>query len=103
MNKLSVNLPPLNKSKLSKKSQEKQDEIKIKLQTANHNWNDWRFQIHWNKIEWINPRNRNEQKNPFCLSSKKFYMKDNNKTAHWFGHAKFKPLDTDGFSKEKSC
>ena len=28
-------------------------------------------------------------------------MKDNNKTAHWVGHAKLKPLDTDDFSKIK--
>ena len=26
------------------------------------NWNDWEFQIHWNKLEWVNPIKFNEQK-----------------------------------------
>ena len=30
-------------------------------------------------------------------------MKYNNKTAYWVGHAKLKYLDTEDFSKEKSC
>ena len=50
MIKLSENLTPLNKRKLSKKAQEKEDEIKIKLQKSNQDWNDWKFHIHWNKI-----------------------------------------------------
>ena len=29
-------------------------------------------------------------------------MKDNNKTAHWFGHAKLKTLDTYEFFKRKT-
>ena len=39
-------------------------------------------------------------KNSFCVSFKKFYLKDNDKTAHWVGHAKLQPLDKDYFSKE---
>ena len=27
-------------------------------------------------------------KNPFCVSYKKFYLKDRNKNAHWVGHTK---------------
>ena len=73
------------------------------MQTANQNWNNWKFQIHWNKLEWVNPIIFDEQNNPYCVTYKKFYMKDNNKTAHWFGHTKLKPLDTDDFFKEKSC
>ena len=53
---------------------------------ANRNWNDWEFQIHWNKIEWINTRNFNEKRKPFCVSSKNLCLKDNNKTAHWVGN-----------------
>ena len=38
------------------------------MQTANQNWNDWKFQINWNKLEWVNPRNCNERKINFvCL------------------------------------
>ena len=40
------------------------------MQTANQDWNDWKFQIHWEKLEWVNPINCNEQKNPHCVSSK---------------------------------
>ena len=43
----------------------------------------------------MNTRNPNEQKKSFCGSSKEFYLKDNNKNAHWVGHAKLKPLDAD--------
>ena len=39
---------------------------------ANQNWNDWKFQINWNKLDWVNPRSRIEQNNPFCASSKKY-------------------------------
>ena len=28
-------------------------------------------------------------------------MTDNNKTAHWVGHSKLNPLDTDGFFKRE--
>ena len=63
MNKSSQNIKPLRKRRLFKKLQQKEDEIKIKLQEANQAWNYWKFQIHWNKLEWMNPRNRDERKN----------------------------------------
>ena len=75
-------LPPRKKLKLIKKAKEKEDEIKINLQMENQSWNDWNFQIHWNELEWENPRSRIEGKNPFLVSSKKLCLKDNNKTAH---------------------
>ena len=88
MKKISEKLPTLKKRKLSKKSQEKEDEIKINMPTANQNWNEW------NKIEWVNPRKCDEQKNLFCVSSikKKIII---NCTLGW--PIKLKPLDTDGF------
>ena len=64
---------------------------------ANQNWNDWKFQIHWNKLEWINPRSRIEQKKPFCVSSEKICLKYNNKTAHWYGHSKLNLLGIEDF------
>ena len=63
----------------------------------NENRNDWRFQIHWNKLKCINPRSRIEVNNIFCVFYKKLYLKDNNKTAHWIGNSKLKPLDTIDF------
>ena len=90
--KINENLPPLKKLKLSKKAQEKEDKIKRNIQMENQNWNGWKFQIHWNKLEWVNPRSCSEGRNHFCVSSKKLCLKDNNKTAHWVGHKKTKTL-----------
>ena len=69
MKKIIQNLPPLNIRKLSKKSHEKEDEIKRKLHKANQYCNHWKFQKNWNKLEWANPRSCDEQKNPFSVSS----------------------------------
>ena len=35
------------------------------------------------------------------MSSKKIFLKDNNKTAYWVGHVRLKPLDTEVFQKKK--
>ena len=45
----------------------------------NEIWNDWRFQVHWNKLEWVNTRSIIEGKNPFCVCTKIIYLKDNDK------------------------
>ena len=75
MKKLVQKVPPLKKRKLSKKAQKDEDEINRKLHEANQSWDDWKFQIHWNKIDWVIPRSCDEQKNPFCVSSKKNVLK----------------------------
>ena len=75
MNKLGQKLPPLKKRRLGKKSQKEEDEIKRKLTEANQFCNDWIFQIHWNKLEWVNPRSRNERKSKFFVSSKNIILK----------------------------
>ena len=56
MKKMSKKLLALKKYNISKKSQEKGDKIKRNIQTYNRNWNCWKFQIHWNMSEWVNPR-----------------------------------------------
>ena len=91
MEKLVQKIPPLKKRKSSKKKEE-ENEIKRKLTEANQAWHDWKFQIHWNKLEWVNPRSHDERKNPFCVSLN-FFSKDNNKPAHWVGHSKLRSLD----------
>ena len=53
----------------------------------NKSWNDWIFQIHWNKLQWVNPRIHFEVKNKFCVS-KTLFLKDINKSAHWVGYPK---------------
>ena len=79
-------LPPLNKHKLSKKSKEKDDEIKRKLYTANSNWNNWELRLHWNKLEWVNPKGKIKIKEPYSVSSKKYYIDKDDRTDYWVGH-----------------
>ena len=60
-------IPLLIKMKLSEKAQEKDDEIKWKLHTANRNWNDWKLQLHWNKLEWVKSRSKIKRKKSIQL------------------------------------
>ena len=68
--KLGQKLPLLKKRKLSKKSQKEDDEINRRLTQANHMGNYCKCQIHWNNIEWVNPKSRDESNNKFYVSSK---------------------------------
>ena len=38
-----------------------------KLYEANTWWNDWKFQLHWHKIEWVDPRCQIKKKNLFSF------------------------------------
>ena len=78
-------LLPLKKPKL-KKPQEREYEVKRNLKMENQNWNDWKFQIYWNKLEWVNRRSRIQKKRLVCVSYKRVCLKDNNKTAHCVCH-----------------
>ena len=97
MNTLGQKLPLLKKSKLSKKSQKEEDDIKRRLHESDQYWNGLKFQIHWNKLEWVSPRIRDERKNPFVCHL--IFLKDNVKTAHWVGHYQLISLDTDDLFK----
>ena len=72
--------------------------MKRRLTEANQEWCDWRFQIHWNNLDWVNPGICYERNNLFCVSSKKC-SKDNNKPAHWVGNSKLISLDIDELFK----
>ena len=61
--KITKGLPPLRRPKLSKKTQEKDDETRKRYE-ANMYWNDWKLQLHWNKLERVNPRSQIKGKNP---------------------------------------
>ena len=74
MEKSARGLPPLNRTKLSKKAQERQDCIQMKLYEANRCWNDWRFQLHRNKLEWVDPKSTPKIVKPFSVSSKSFIL-----------------------------
>ena len=47
---------------------------KLDIKMSSQSWNDWKFQIHWNNIEWVNTINGSEGKNIFCVSNRKFYV-----------------------------
>ena len=67
-------LPPLKRTKLSKKSQERQDVIQKKLYGANRWWNDWKFQLYWNELECVDPKSNPKIVKPFSVSSKSFIL-----------------------------
>ena len=94
-------LPPLKRTKLSKKSQERQDEIQKKLYEVNRWWNDWKFQLHWNKIERVNTKSNPKRVKPFSVSSEMFHISKNDRTAHFVGHYKLKELYINDFYKRK--
>ena len=71
MKKIGHNLPTIKKRKLIREKQEEENKIKRRLTEANQEWCDWKFQIHWNKLGWMDPRIRDERKNQFFVSSKK--------------------------------
>ena len=58
--KINKNIPPLEKQKPIKKAHEKEYEIKRNLQLENQSWNDWKFKIHLNKLEWDDLRSCTE-------------------------------------------
>ena len=46
-------------------------------------WNGWKFQLHWNMLEWVDPKTTTKRVTPFSVSSKKFYINNNDRTAHF--------------------
>ena len=101
MGKSAKGIPPLKRTKISKKSQERQDVIQKKLYESNKWRNNLKFQLHWNKIEWVDPKSTRKRVKPFSVSSKKFYISKNDRTAHFVGHSQVKELNIDDFYKRK--
>ena len=67
--KITRGLPPLKRTKLSKKAQERKDVIQKKLYEANRWCNDWKLQLHWKKLEWVDPKSKPKRVKPFSVSS----------------------------------
>ena len=83
-------LPPWTRTKLSKKAQDRQDDIQKKLYEANRRGIDWKLLLHWNKLEWVDPKSNPKRVKPFSVSSKKFYIDKSDRTAHFVGHSVLK-------------
>ena len=60
-------------------------------------WNDWKFQLNWNMLEWVDPKSTTKQVKPFSVSSNKLCINNNYRTAHFIGHYKWTPLDSVDF------
>ena len=67
---------------------------------SNRWWNDWKSQLNWNKLEWVDPKSTLKRVKPHSVSSKQLYISNNDRTAHFVGHFKLKELDIDDFIKE---
>ena len=67
-------LPPLKRKKPSKKAQERHDLILKKLSQSNRWWNYWKFQLHWNKLEWVDPKSTPKRFNPFQFPRKRYIL-----------------------------
>ena len=65
-------------------------------------WNDWRFQLHWNMLEWVDQKSTTKRVNPFSVSSNEFYINNNDRTAHFVGHSRLGPLDYADFYERKN-
>ena len=58
--------------------------FKKKLYEANKWCNYWKFKLYWNKLEWLYPKSTPKRDKPYYVSSKKFYIDKNDRTAHFF-------------------
>ena len=58
--------------------------------------------MYWNNIEWVDPRNQDRTKNPFCNSTYKYYTKDGNESCNFVGNKKLKLIDYGTFFNNKS-
>ena len=59
------------------------------------------FQCNWNLLEWVNPKSRTKRVKPFSVSSNKFYINNNDRTAHFVRNSKLTPLDYVDFCERK--
>ena len=83
MEKCQKGLTSLKRTKLSKKSQKRQDLIKKELFVSNMWWNDWKFQLHWNILECVDPKSTPKRVKQFSVSSKKLFINNKDRTAHF--------------------
>ena len=68
--------------------------IKERIERDNKWWNDYKFQLHWHKLDWVHPRIKIKSNKPYSVSSNKLYLNKGDRTSHWVGHSSFTELDT---------
>ena len=55
-------------SKIYQGSTKEENDTKESLRRENDSWNDLKSQIHWNSLEWVDPKSRNMKITPFAES-----------------------------------
>ena len=53
-------------------------------------------------LEWVDPKSTPKISKPFSVSSKKFYINNNDRTAHFVGHSKLTTLNIVDFYNKKT-
>ena len=89
LNKCEKGIPPLKRTKISKRHKIGMILLK-KLDESNRWWNDWKFQLHLKNPEWVDPKSTPKRVKAYSVSSKKLYISNNDRTAHFVGHSKLK-------------
>ena len=56
--------------------------MKKELHEDNRHWDFCKFQLHWNKLDWVNPRIKDKRKQPYLVSSNKLFIDKDLRTAH---------------------
>ena len=72
--KMSKGTPTLEGKQISKKAQKTHDIIINKLFQSNIWWNDWKFQLHWNMIEWVDLKSTPKRVKPFQFLQKSYIL-----------------------------
>ena len=65
------------------------------------NYNYFKFQQYWNKLEWIKPRIKTNSNKPYSFASRKVYINKDLRMAHWVGLSPLKELDYNDFFDRK--
>ena len=94
-------LPPINKRISIQKKQIKEEKIKENIHKANDNWNNWKFHLHRKNIEWVDLKAQERNKNEFCYSTHKLYIKDWKESFHFVGRSRLKLVDYDTIFNSK--
>ena len=63
---------------------------KKQLYEANKWWNDWRFQLHWHTLEWVDNKSNPKIVKPFSVSLKTFYISKSDRIVHFVGESRLK-------------
>ena len=71
---------------IEKKGAIQRGKIKEKLMKARKNWNDWNPQLHWNTLEWVDPKNKTLRRIHSVFRLTGYALKIENRHVIFVGH-----------------